>query len=167
MNIDVAAVFGALNSLATVVIPLFALLGVLTGVVMIGQAGKLLVWGRPGGGSESPPLGAVAVKLLIAACLMQLGTSIDWTRNGLMAGAGSGTRDAMTLVTATPAPIWTLIVSTGLLWLAAIGVAGVYRGFLLFAKAGSGDSQGGQGGDFFWRGLWHILGGAICINIGI
>lgn len=62
---------------------------------------------------------------------------------------------------------WTLLMNTCLVWVATIGCIGMFRGFLLWNKAGAGDSAMGQSsGDYFWRGLWHIIGGAIAINIG-
>jgi len=165
MKIDLVAIFGYLNDFAAVLIPLFSVFGVLAGLVLFGSAAKALVWNRRGGMQEEVPLASVGVQMFIGACLFQFGTSIDWTRSGMLGGAGSGTRAAMALVTPGSSSTWNLLLDTSFLWLAAIGVAGMFRGFLLWNKAGSGDNQGGSG-DFFWRGLWHILGGAICINIG-
>lgn len=163
MNIDIAAVFAELNSIALALLPLFSLFGIVAGLVLLAKAAKSLVWGGHNG-QQDPEIGAILGRMFMAACLIQFGVSIDWTRD-LLAGVGSGTRTAMSVIVTSSSPSWQAILDGSLLWLAVIGVAGMFRGFLLMDKAVSGDNQQ-NGGDFFWRGLWHIIGGAICINIG-
>lgn len=168
MKIDLEQLFGYLNTFAAVLLPLFSLFGVIAGLILFWQAGKSLVWGHKGGGGsheEGPQLGSIGLKMLIGAILMQFANSVEMTSTGLLAGTGSGTRETLALVVTTTSPTWELILKTSFLWLAVIGVAGIFKGFLLWAKAANGDSQGG-GGDPFWAGLWHILGGAIMVNIG-
>lgn len=165
MKIDLEQLFGYLNDLASALMPLFSVFGVLAGLYMLAAAAKSLVWrhsdGQPYEGN--PNLGEIGIKILIAACLLQFSTSIEWTTNGLLAGTGSGTRDAMALVVTSTSPTWDMILKVSFLWLAAVGVMGMFKGFLLWHKAASGDSNHG---DPFWAGLWHIVGGAILINIG-
>lgn len=160
MGTDIQALLASANALAAAILPLMSVLSSLAGLYIIAQAARILLKDdqRDGG------LPAVGVKLLIGACLVQFGTSIEWTRE-LFAGAGTEVRVAMAYVLAKETKVWGEIVQAGLLWLATIGVLGMFRGFLLWNKAGSGDSSGG-GRDHFWAGLWHIAGGAICINIG-
>lgn len=48
------------------------------------------------------------------------------------------------------------------IWCVFIGTIGFCRGFVLFDKA----SQGGHdSGDTFWRGLWHVIFGALTVQI--
>lgn len=138
----------------------------LSGLILFAIAGRALV--KPGRGhDDGPNLPAIAVNLFIGASLLQIARSIDDTRNGLLAGTGREVREMMAyaLPAGTGGNMWTLLMSTCLVWIATIGAIGMFRGFLLWNKAGSGEAQGGSG-DYFWRGLWHIIGGAICINIG-
>ena len=157
-----------LNDLSTFGVQLRTVLSAisaLTGLILFAVAGRMLV--KTNRGDEGPNLGAVGISLFVGAALLQIARSIEDTRTGLLAGAGAEVRTMMS--TAIPAgsggPFWTLLLSTCLIWIATIGAIGMFRGFLLWNKAGSGEQQGGAG-DYFWRGLWHIVGGAICINIG-
>ncbi len=165
MNIDIAAVFALLNDLADAFVPLFSIFGVLAGVYLIGSAGKELVYGQPNSGNEGPKLSAIAIRLVIAALLMQFSISIAWTAGDLLAGSGSGARDSVALITTTTSSTWTAILNASFKWLMVMGMAGIFRGFLKWNQAGSGDNRGG-GSDPFWSGLWHIIGGAILFNIG-
>lgn len=168
MKIDLAVLFGYLNDMAGAILPLFSLFGVIAGLYLLGSASmELLSDGRGGGGphAQGPNLSAIGVKVLIAACLLQFATSIEWTSNGLMDGVGGGAREAMALVIVNQSPTWELILKTSFLWLQLVGVAGMFRGFLKLHEAGSGDNQRG-GSDPFWSGVWHLIGGAILINIG-
>lgn len=163
MNIDIEAIFGYLNDFASAILPLFSLFGVIAGLYLLGSSAKMLITdGR--GGQEGPNLSAIGIKVFIAGCLLQFSTSIEWTTDGLLAGTGKGAREAMALIVVNTSPVWDFILKASFLWLAVFGVAGVFRGFLKWNKAGSGESQ--HGGDDFWAGLWHIIGGAILINIG-
>jgi hypothetical protein len=168
MGTEIQEIIAQVTALARVIIPLFAVLGVLSGLAIIASAARMLLVGgsgRFGSGQEDPSLMAVAIKLFIGACLIQFSTSIGWTRD-VLAGAGTEVREAMAyVVPAGGNGVWTQVLAACLLWVATIGVAAMYRGFLLWNKAGSGENQGGDG-DYFMRGLWHILAGGVCINIG-
>ena len=59
-------------------------------------------------------------------------------------------------------PFWTSFLVRTYAWLFLLGVCAIFRAFLLFNRAAQGDAQEGDG---FWRGFWHILGGAILVNI--
>lgn len=159
----------ALTSMAALQGPLrtaLSAIAVLAGIFLFATAGRALIKGGRGQ-DEGPNLPAIGISMFVGAALVQFSRSITDTSSGLLAGAGSEVRTMMTsaIGAGTGGPFWTLLMSTCLVWIATIGAVGMFRGFLLWNKAGSGDSQGGQG-DYFWRGLWHIIGGAICINIG-
>lgn len=165
MKVDLAAIIALLNQLADVVMPLFSVFGVLAGFFLIGSAGKELVYGKGQGGQEEMNLTSIAIRLFIAAVLIQFSTSILWTASGLLAGSGAGTRSTVALVVTSTSPTFEAILSASFKWLAVMGMAGMFRGFLKWNEAGRGDSRGG-GSDPFWSGLWHIVGGAILFNIG-
>jgi hypothetical protein len=167
MDVDYSAVFAALNQLATLLIPLLSLFGVVAGLFLIASASKELAYGKNHQGhhhEHGVHVSSIMLKMLIAACLLQFSTSVDWTATGLLAGTGGEVRSAMTLVvTNAPNPIWSAAMSASFLWLAALGLMAVFRGFIKWNAAASGDQQQG---DAFWGGLWHIIGGAILFNIG-
>lgn len=168
MNIDIAETFAYLNEMAVAVLPLFGLFGTIGGVYLVAGAGKSLFTDNKGAGGpneQGPNLSAVGIKLLIAAILFQFGTSILWTKDDLLAGIGTGARATMALVVVSSSPTWDIILKTSFIWLQIVGAIGMFKGFLLWNKAGSGNSQGG-GGDDVWKGIVHVLGGAILINIG-
>lgn len=115
------------------------------------------------GGSESS-WGSIAGRLALASCLITLAQKLE----SIIATNGSTEpiRNALSYATGTMngggnstlALVWTAISA----WVVFLGTAGFMRGFLLFDKA----SQGGHdSGDSFWRGLWHVIGGALCVNI--
>lgn len=167
MNVDVGAIFGYLAEMAGAIIPLFSIFGVLAGLVIIGKAIGMLIdhQGQSVAGGDSPPLGVIGLKVFIGAALLQFSTSVDWNRD-LLGGVGSGLRETMAFAVPSSTPIWSMVLSSCMLFLVAVGLAGSFKGFILWNKAASGDRSGG-GGDLFWAGLWHLVGGAICINIGM
>lgn len=165
MNIDIAAVFAYLNDFAKAILPLFSVFGVIAGLYLLGTAAKKLMEDGRSGSGEGPNFSAIFARILIGGVMLQFSLSIDWTKAGMLGGVGSGARSSMALVVNNTSPTWNAILDASFLWLAVIGVAGMFRGFLKFNKAASGEGQ--QGGDDFWSGLWHIIGGAILINIGM
>lgn len=53
-----------------------------------------------------------------------------------------------------------------LLWMVMMGWAAGFRGLLQWNTAASGGGgSGGSGGDYMWRGFWHLLGGVLMINV--
>lgn len=163
---DLTATLQSLAAFAAQIRGSLSVFAVLAGIVMFASAARALL--KTQGYDQGPNLLGVGVRMFIGAALFQLARSIEDTRTGLLAGAGQEVRVMMGTVMPAGAGggFWQLLLSTCLVWIATIGCIGMFRGFLLWNKAGAGDSQGGQGGDFFWRGLWHIVGGAIAINIG-
>ena len=164
---DLTALLTNLSAFGVQLRTVLSAVSALAGLILFAVAGRTLLKGGRGP-DEGPHLGAVGIHLFVGAALLQIAKSIEDTRIGLLAGAGSEVRTMMTTVVpaGSGGPFWILLMSTCLVWIATIGAIGMFRGFLLWNKAGSGDQQGGNSGDFFWRGLWHIIFGAICINIG-
>jgi hypothetical protein len=164
-GLDVIGMFGELASAATGLIDLMGVLGLFFGVVMLFSAGKLLANGDPR--TQEHKLGPVATRLLVGALLVQFGRTVSMLME-MTAGVGSGVRASM--LDAIPATagggLWGIVVNAILLWVAAIGAFAICRGLFLWNKAGSGDSSSG-GGDPAWAAFWHLLAGAICMNMGI
>lgn len=105
--------------------------------------------------------GPILARAFMASCMMTLARMMVFFQDT------NGSVDAARAVLAYAAPSggpsgFTLIYSTLAMWCVFIGTIGFFRGFLLFDKA----SQGGQGsGDAFWRGLWHVIFGALTVQI--
>jgi hypothetical protein len=162
---DPTSLFTELQSVAAALIDLFGVLCLLFGVVLMGSSARLLVKGDPRTGE--PNLLAVFVRSVIGACLMQFAHMVSMVQEEL-GGTGSGVRTAM--LDSVPASsgngLWGVALGAILMWVACIGGFAMIRGFLLWNKAGSGDSQAG-GGDAFWGGFWHILAGGVCMNMGL
>lgn len=165
MGIDLQSFFGVLQTFAaegTGFVYLAALfIGILFGLMALVD---LINKGKTGGYGQEKSWGAILFRLMIASCFVTLASKLDMiiATNGdsqplkqalayAQGSAGGGTGGALSFV-------WAAI-ST---WVVFLGTAGFFRGFLLFDKA----SQGGQdSGDNAWRGLWHIIGGALCVNV--
>lgn len=135
------------------------LLGLMAALDIVGK-------GREGSYGSEKGWGAIGFRLLAASCLVTLAQKMDMV--SATNGDVSGMRDVLAYArgattgngSAIAAIVWPAI-ST---WVVLLGTAGFMRGFLLFDKA----SQGGQdSGDTAWRGLWHVVGGALAVNLFI
>jgi hypothetical protein len=163
-DFDPTTLFSELQEAATDLIGLMGILGLLIGVVMLGQAAARLIKGDPRTGE--PNLTAVLVRSFIGSCLMQFATMVSSFREET-GSLGSGVRTQMLdYASSSGSSLWSVAVTAVLMWVACIGGFAIMRGFLLLNQAGSGDSPAG-GGSPGWGGFWHILAGAICMNIGL
>lgn len=160
----------AFIAFAQEVLPLLAVAGALVGLYLIGSAG-FEMWAAGADGrsmrrsSEAPVMQVVAVKSVIGALLLTFGRTVDMTRE-LTGGAGAGMRQSLAyaVTSSSASGFWGLVLQAAFLWLAVIGTIAVFRGFLLWVRAGSG--EGGKGSDLQWAGFWHIVAGGIAINLG-
>lgn len=136
-----------------------------TGVVLTILALKdIVAKGKSGGGyGQDKGWGAIAGRLLMASCLVTLANKLD----SLIATTGNTEPLRQALAYAQGAAgggngplafVWAAISA----WVVLVGTAGFMRGFMLFDKASQGQQDSG---DAFWRGLWHVVGGAICVNV--
>lgn len=167
MNFD-ASNIQAFIAVAQAMFPMLSVISALVGLWMIGSAG-LMLWRA---GSDHPAArqsglaGPLLTKTIVGALLLQFARSIEMTRE-LMGGAGAEVRAGIVQAAGPSAGsgFWGLVMSALFMWLTVIGTLSIFRGFYLWHKAGAGDNQGG-GGDHAWAGLWHVIAGAIAINIG-
>lgn len=164
MNIDLQAIADNLKGFAQEGTSFIYILAMATGVVLGLIALMDIVKKGKGGYGQDKSWGAICGRLLIASCLVTLAQKLEVivATNGstepirqaldyVQGTSGGGANGPLTF-------IWAVISA----WLVFMGTAGFMRGFLLLDKA----SQGGQdSGDNMWRALWHIVGGALCINI--
>lgn len=125
-------------------------------MVKMGDAsnGERHTWGQIGG------------TMFIGALMLQFSSTMQ---DVSLLMFGSGIQDYHAALAYMPAPqsnptYWNKVIEACLIWVVMLGWAAALRGFAQWSKAANG-SGGGQEGDFFWKGVWHIFGGAACINI--
>lgn len=164
-GLDLSAIADALKSFAqegTSFIYLAAMCaGIVLGLMGIVDVAKK---GKASGYGQEKSWGAIGFRMVVASCMVTLANKLEMIiatngdsqgiktalayAQGTAGGGGGGTLSFM----------WAAISA----WVVFMGTIGFFRGFLLFDKA----SQGGQdSGDNTWRGLWHVIGGALCVNI--
>lgn len=138
-----------------------------TGAVLMGQMGYRMAFNAGPQQSNPVTLGEVAARMFFAACFFVLPDLINSTAV-LVLGKTEDYRSALAVVPnlAGGNPFWGSVLQVCMAWTVLIGAVGVYRGFLLWNSSTS-PSSSRSGGDVFWQGLWHIVGGAIAINIGV
>lgn len=137
------------------------------GIVITFQAVLAIVrkgHSNPGAFGGERSWGSIVMQLAIGSCLATLAQKLDL----IIAtnGDASSVRAALYYAQGSSggaaggplAFIWAAIASFCVL----MGTAGFARGFLLWNKASLGTQESG---DLFWRGIWHVIGGAITINI--
>lgn len=161
-------VLTSMREFAEALTPAIAVFAFLAGVAILGLTFVHMVNAHRGGGplshgDSSLKVGAVALRMGIAAALMSFGWSLSNTITTLFAQQVP-VRNALAYapVAQMSSPVWTAAWGVIVMWVALIGAAGFMRGLILWNAAAS-ESQ--QGGDHFWRGLWHIVGGAAAANI--
>lgn len=165
---DPTAALNALSAVAVAMGPLLTVVSGLMGTFLIIRAGFLMVNGREGRGvHDDVPVGQVLTYALIGGCLVQFARTLANTRE-LLAGAGSEMRNVMAYVVgqAAPSPLYTAALQAAFLWVGVLGIIAVLRGFYIWRGLASGNNASAQNDPFF-SGLWHILGGGICVNVGL
>jgi hypothetical protein len=167
MDLDINSMLTNMSAISQAFWPLLAALGDVYGLILIGQAGKLLIdAGGPNSHHESVPYGAIGTKALIAAFLLSFTQSVNLFSNDLMGGAGSNARSVLSYYapTSSGGGVWALAINVCFIWVGVMGACAIFRGLHKWHSAGSGKSQ--STGDDFWAGLWHIVFGGIAVNMG-
>lgn len=152
-------------------LPLVAAVSWVTGVGLVAYVGYRMAFSRaPGGqgyGAGGPiSVGTVAALLLLAGVFMELPAMVRSTAQTVL-GSTTDYRQALALVPQYSGgnAFWTLVLEVIVMWIVLIGAVASYRGVLLWMEMANGGGGSGKG-DLFWRGLWHIVFGALAVNIG-
>jgi hypothetical protein len=168
-GIDPSALIQGLGAIAVAAAPAIGVLLFVVGMFFVARSGYLMWRGREGRGvHDDVPFGAVVANLFAGAALMQLNKTISNTRETL-GGAGGEVRAAMQYMASgagSAAPIYQMALGAAFAWLALIGICAVVRGLLMWRELAAGGNRGG-GDNMAWGGFWHIVGGGICVNIGM
>lgn len=170
MNFD--AVLNGAKAFAEGFIPLLVTaLAVVAGLVIIYTAIAALF--RKGAdrrsmqGANESGYGSIAFRLLIGGAFLRFGATVE---DISLLITGEAVQDYRGVLAYSPLPsagagAWMQVFEVCLLWLVMIGWAGAFKGLLLWNKASNGGGGGGGAGDLFWQGTWHLIGGALAVNM--
>ena len=152
-----AAVFGFVSFA-------MAALCVLLGVVSIASGlGKMVAYSR-GERQGQSTAGPVAINLVIGSLLVQMSFTIDMVIESLFGSAPESPNAAMSYMPSLGAanPTMTMALNIAVFWVYCIGYIAMIRALVIW-NAMANDRGGGQGNG--WKGFWHLVGGAFCVNI--
>ena len=166
---ETMAILASMKSFAEIITPSIGIFAFVAGLFILGSTFSQMVNAHRGQGplahgDGGVKIGPVLVRSIIAACLMSFSFYASNTIGTLFGGQVSPERAlAYAPVARMESAQWTLAWGVVIVWIVMLGAVGMFRGLLLWNSAAT-ESQGG--GDLFWRGLWHIVGGAAAVNIG-
>ncbi len=170
-GIDISALLEGAKAFAEHLIPfLVGALAVAVGLVVIFSAIRNVYQkgstGRASSGGNEIGYGGIALKLLVGGMLLRFASTLQDTSQ-LIFGVGIKSYHEVLAYAPLPAQagLWRQVLEVCLLWVVMIGWVGAFRGLLLWNGAANGGGSGGSSGDLFWRGLWHLLGGAAAVNM--
>jgi hypothetical protein len=147
--------------------PILTALSVLAGMALIFKAMfELAKAGDERSGQNDGIWGRIGLRILIGAALLQFSSTMSEVVTLVFGAPPQNYRNAMAYIpiSGANANYWRNVLDLVLTWVVIIGWISAFRGFLKWNSAASGAPS--SGGDPFWQGLWHILGGALAINIG-
>jgi len=112
-----------------------------------------------------PIIGPVCINFFIGASLLQFSfmiKTIVYTMFGASLESPSRVMDYMPPQVKEGGGMVTALVGAAVWWIAAIGVAAILRGFIIWNDLAKGDRAQSSAG---WKGFWHIFFGAACVNL--
>ncbi|VTU44969.1 hypothetical protein [Variovorax sp. RA8] len=159
---DFAAFLNEFAALGRAFVPLVYWAALLIGFFFAGSAlHKIAKMGHDHHGGQQPTWAGVGGNLLVTIGATMLSAWVESLSRDY-GGIGEGVASQMAYIrdgtSGSLKPLWDAIYA----WIFLLGVCAIFRAFLLFNRAAQGHAQEGDG---FWRGFWHILGGAILVNI--
>lgn len=153
------AVIPLLVTAVSVVAGLYFVYSALVSVFRKGAEGRQM-------SGQEPGWGGIAFRLLLGGALLRFGATVE-DLSVLITGAGI--QDYRGVLAYSPLPAsagpWKAVFEVCVLWIVMIGWVGAFKGLLLWGKASSGGGSGGGSGDLFWQGTWHLIGGALAVNL--
>ncbi|MEJ8837586.1 hypothetical protein [Ramlibacter sp. AN1133] len=165
---DISSSLNGFRALSDNLIPfLLTSASVVAGLVMIYTAiRKLYSLGKQGHyNAQGPTMFGIGAQLLLGGLMLRLGATMQDVSVMLF---GSQIQDIRGVMAYAPLPaqagFWKQVLEVVLLWVLMLGWMGAFQGLLLWHKGARGGDSG-QSGDYYWRGFWHILGGAAAVNL--
>lgn len=165
------SIVSAMQTLAAnVVPPVLTAASVLAGMVLIMKALLAMTRAADNGGRGGPNdsgWGGIGASLLIGALLLQFSATMNDIVSLLFSAPPQNYRNALAYmpISGGGSNYWKTVLDVCLMWVVVLGWVAAFRGLLKWNAAANG-AQSSSGGDLFWQGLWHIVGGAMAINIG-
>ena len=139
---------------------------VLAGLWVIAMAiKKMTVIGDHRHGGQDATWGGVGFSLLIGALLLQFSSTMNDVSELITGSQIQDVHGVLSYVDSKGSSFsaYHSVLEAVLIWIVFLGWISAFRGFLKWNQAANGQSQGS---DPFWVGLWHIIGGALAINLG-
>lgn len=164
---DISTTLAGFRGLAEGFVPLLLSgISVLCGLLLIFLGvRKVVQMGGARHGGQQPTWGAVAGQLLIGGMMLRLAGSMQDVSQMLF---GTGVQDIRGVMAYAPLPaqagFWGQVMEVCLLWVVMLGWCGFLQGLFLANKGVTG-SDHANSGDYYWRALWHVLGGAAAVNL--
>lgn len=170
-GIDISALLTGAKAFAEQLVPfLVGALSIVVGLAVIFSAIRNVYQkganGRAASSGNEIGYGGIAMKLLVGGLLLRFASTLQDTSK-LLFGVGIQSYQGVLAYAPLPAQagLWKQVFEVCLLWVVMIGWIGAFRGLLLWNNAANGGGSGGSSGDLFWRGLWHLVGGAAAVNM--
>ncbi|HWS26694.1 MAG TPA: hypothetical protein VN259_09020 [Xanthomonadales bacterium] len=170
-GVDISALLAGAQAFAENLIPfLVGAAAVVVGLVVIFSAIRNVyqmgATGRASASGNEVGYGGVAMKLLVGGLLLRFAATLQDTSQ-LLFGVAIQSHHGVLAYAPLPAQagMWRQVLEVVLLWVVMIGWVGAFRGLMLWNSAANGGGSGGSSGDLFWRGLWHLIGGATAVNL--
>jgi len=141
-----------------------AALCVLLGAVFIASGLNKMIALARGERNGQATGGPVALNLVLGSLLVQMSFTIDLVIESVFGSAAESPNAAMSYMpsVATANPTMTMAVNIAVFWVYCIGYIAMIRALVIW-NAMADDRGGGQGNG--WKGFWHLIGGAFCVNI--
>lgn len=166
-NNDVGSVIKALASQADAAAFFIQAIAVIVGLYFIAQALLRLVSASKSGGQQYGPKGMVGVAppllgLVIGSLLINFGFTVSSAVESIF-----GDQVEYSQIVTYSQQVnygtgeWKLVIQGLAALVAVFGAFAIFEGFLFWKKCADGNS----GEDYFRKGLTHILGGAMAVNI--
>lgn len=163
---DYQALLNNSRAFVDAAVPALKILAVLAGLILFAQCGKMMFNQHDGAGrGEDRVASKVALKMLIGALLMQLSTTMEWTVDLMFGAKATSVSSVVAYEGGGDGNFWNNVLQVCLLWVTLLGWVAAFRGLMAWNSASAGGYSGGNSGDLFWKGLWHLIGGALAVNI--
>lgn len=160
-SLDPSAILSEFHAVSQAAYPVLTALGYAVGMYFLVSAGREMF--SPTDARDSVDKQKVVADLAFGSIFVQIGRIIAEARS-LMDDGGQVRAALAYVMPQSGTGFFGLVLTVVMAWVALIGAIGVFRGFLLWRDMASGASRQG-GTDLFWRGLWHIIGGGIAMNL--
>lgn len=148
--------------------PTVSVMAAFAGLLCFVSCGRMMFNQHDGAGRGEDRVGSkVAMRAFIGALLLQFQTTMTWMID-LLFGAPATSVSSVVAYSgggSGGSNFWNDVLQICMLWVTLLGWLAAFRGLMAFNTASTGGPSSGNSGDLFWKGVWHLVGGALCVNI--